>query len=386
MKRAFSIALAGFLFVFLLVGGVPKKSFAASGLSLYTPYTGISVSPGDSVNYSINVINKTSSIQDVTFNLKKLPNTWKPKLTSGSWAIQKLSVKPGGTQTLNLNIQVPLKISKGDVSFSIEANGQGVSTTLPLTLNITKSGTYQSSFKVDQSSMEGTNQSTFTYSAILQNHTAKTQRYALTQRGPNGWDTQFKVNGKNVTSVNLKPNTTKTITVSAQPPKNVQEGTYHIPIHANAGNTSASTTLDAIVSGTYKMTVTTPSGNLATTITAGHKKTIQVEVKNDGSAPLRHVKLTATTPSGWSVDFSPQNITTIHAGKSQTVKATINASNKAITGDYDLNITATSDNSSNQANFRVTVKTSALWGWVGVLIILIIIGGVYTLFRRYGRR
>jgi len=36
--------------------------------------------------------------------------------------------------------------------------------------------------------------------------------------------------------------------------------------------------------------------------------------------------------------------------------------------------------------FRITVETSMLWGLIGVLIILVVIGGIYYLIRKYGRR
>ena len=38
------------------------------------------------------------------------------------------------------------------------------------------------------------------------------------------------------------------------------------------------------------------------------------------------------------------------------------------------------------AQFRISVKTPLFWGWVGVLVILAAVGGVYCLFRKYGRR
>ena len=36
--------------------------------------------------------------------------------------------------------------------------------------------------------------------------------------------------------------------------------------------------------------------------------------------------------------------------------------------------------------FRIAVKTPMLWGWVGILVIVVAVGGVYYLFRKYGRR
>jgi uncharacterized membrane protein len=38
------------------------------------------------------------------------------------------------------------------------------------------------------------------------------------------------------------------------------------------------------------------------------------------------------------------------------------------------------------AEFRIAVKTPIIWGWLGILIIIAACGGVYYLFRKYGRR
>jgi uncharacterized membrane protein len=383
MLKRLSALLALTLLIFT---GMVHVSHAAGGIDLYTPYTGISVTPGDNVTYDVDVINHTGSIQDVTFAVKDLPKGFKAKLTAGSWEVHQLSVKPGDSEQMSVELTVPLKIAKGTYHFKIVANGEGTSTTLPLSVTTSENGTYKSNFKVDQSNMEGTDSSTFDFTATLQNHTAKQQRYSLTADAPSGWSAQFQVDGKGVTSVQLDPNTTKDITVHVEPPKNVKAGTYKIPITATSGSTEAHAKLDAVITGTYSMEVTTSDGNLNTDVTAGSKKTIKILVKNTGSGTLRNVKLSANTPQDWNVDFAPETIKSIAPGKTAEVDATINASDKAIAGDYVVDVSAQSDDSYADAKFRVTVKTSWLWGWVGVIIVLAVIGGIYYLFKKYGRR
>jgi uncharacterized membrane protein len=68
------------------------------------------------------------------------------------------------------------------------------------------------------------------------------------------------------------------------------------------------------------------------------------------------------------------------------VTATIKADKNAIAGDYVVSMTAKTAEKSSDATLRMTVKTSVLWGWIGILIIIAVIGGVYYLFRKYGRR
>jgi uncharacterized membrane protein len=68
------------------------------------------------------------------------------------------------------------------------------------------------------------------------------------------------------------------------------------------------------------------------------------------------------------------------------VKATLKAYKKAIAGDYVTTMDASTAESTSKITFRVTVKTPMLWGWIGVLVILGALGGVFYLFRKYGRR
>jgi uncharacterized membrane protein len=41
---------------------------------------------------------------------------------------------------------------------------------------------------------------------------------------------------------------------------------------------------------------------------------------------------------------------------------------------------------SKNLEFRVTVKASTAWGWIGIAIIVLVVLGLVTLFVRMGRR
>ena len=82
----------------------------------------------------------------------------------------------------------------------------------------------------------------------------------------------------------------------------------------------------------------------------------------------------------------PKKIDVLPPGKSAQVFATIKADKDAIAGDYVTSMEARTPEKTSKAEFRVSLKTSMLWGWVGILIILVALGSVYYLFRKYGRR
>jgi uncharacterized membrane protein len=134
------------------------------------------------------------------------------------------------------------------------------------------------------------------------------------------------------------------------------------------------------------MDFTTPTGLLSSSITAGDVKKIELEVRNTGSSEMRGIELSASKPADWEVAFDPDKIESLIAGSSTTVTAIVKASRKAIPGDYMVKMTARTPEVSSTADFRMAVKTSMLWGWVGIMIIVAVLGGVYYLFRKYGRR
>ena len=174
--------------------------------------------------------------------------------------------------------------------------------------------------------------------------------------------------------------------MTIDPPAEIEAGTYTIPVTAQAGSFSAKEELEVNITGTYKMELSTPTGRLSTDITAGKEKMVELQLNNTGSAELIDIKLNQSAPVDWEVTFEPENVDSLLPGESATVKAHIKSSDKAIAGDYVVSLQVQTPEVSDSADFRITVKASALWGWIGVLIIALVGAGIYYLFRRYGRQ
>ncbi|MGB8489915.1 MAG: NEW3 domain-containing protein [Bacteroidales bacterium] len=370
-------------FSFCLLSFTGFATQKADSVILYSPYTKISVPPGQSVDYSIDLINKGKEIIDADISLKGLPSSWKYTLKAGAYVIRQVSVLPGDKKVLNLTLAVPVNVNKGSYRFMISA---GNLTELPLTIVVSEQGTFKTEFTTDQANMVGNNTSTFTYQATLKNSTADQQLYSLLANAPRGWNVVFRYISKQVTSVEVNANSNASINIEINPPDMIEAGTYKIPILASTSSTSAELALEVVISGSYSMELTTPTGLLSMGITAGDRKNTDLVVRNTGSAALQGIQLTASAPVNWEVTFDPKKIDLIEPGKTAQVTASIKAANKAIAGDYLTNFEARTPEVSSKAQFRISVRTSMLWGWVGILIICSAIGGVYYLFRKYGRR
>ena len=382
----FAKSLSGTLVLALLLGaffGGSATRAASPLLKLFTPYTDLSVAPGETIQYSVDLINDSPDIRSANVSLDAGGLDWKHELTAGGNRIRQISVKPGEPQKLNLSLTVPLEVDKGDYAFKLNAGDFGA---LNLKVNVSEQGSYKSELEIDQPNMEGHADSSFTYSFTLNNRTASKQQYALTAEAPAGWDTRFAVGGSNVASVDVEAGSSESVQLTVTPAEKAAADTYPIAVHAASGASSASAQVEAAITGTYGLTLGTADERLSADITAGKTRSLELVVSNTGSAELTDVSLSGQLPANWEVTFEPKTIRSIPAGQSVPVTATLKASDKALAGDYVASLSASSSEKSADAAIRMTVKTSVLWGWVGVLIVLAVLAGIYGLFRKYGRR
>lgn len=358
-------------------------SAAADDIELYTPYLKVSVPPGGSVDYTIDMINSSRITRSSGLSVKGIPSGWNYTLKSGGYDIRELSVLPGERKNINFKVDVPLKVNKGSYRFQLVAAELD---TLSLTIVVTEQGTFKTEFTTNQANMQGNSSSTFNFQASINNRTTDNQHYALAADMPRGWIVTFKPNYKQATSVDVLANSKVEVGIDIDPPDKTEAGTYKIHTVASTNNTSAALDLEVVITGTYGMVLTTPSGLLSTGITAGENKRLDLLVNNTGSTELRNVTLTSSAPINWEVVFDPARLDKIDPGQSARVGVSIKAYKKAIAGDYVTSLEASTPEATSKASFRITVKTPMIWGWVGILVILGAVGSIYYLFRKYGRR
>ena len=88
-----------FLLLTVLLGILPMSNTHANdsipkSVILYTPYTKISVSPGASIDYSIDLINNTDKLVNANLSVSGLSSSWKHEMKSGGWNLSQLAVFP----------------------------------------------------------------------------------------------------------------------------------------------------------------------------------------------------------------------------------------------------------------------------------------------------
>jgi uncharacterized membrane protein len=233
---------------------------------------------------------------------------------------------------------------------------------------------------------------TFNFSVDIK-YSGSRQLFDLNASAPQGWDVSFANSaGKNITGVQLGPvdyTLTETISVNMSPAlgQTPAPGDYPLTVTVASGNLSQTINLKATVKAKLDFTLGTDSGALNASAVAGTISHTTIDVVNSGSASIDKLELTSTKPDGWIVDFNPATIDSIAAGQTKQVDVAITApGGKTISGDYQVSITASNGSLSQSMSLRVTVSTPTIWGWVGLIIVVVVIAGLAVLFMKLGRR
>lgn len=241
-------------------------------------------------------------------------------------------------------------------------------------------------FKVRLINLEGPSTEVFRYNGTISNTSSQERIYELQSTLPPGWSIAYKTEGMQVTSINLDPNASKEISIEITPSYTADIKKHIIPIKAISNTDTAIVNLESVIKGSYKIDIATQNQILSGSTTTGSSKEIFLTVKNTGTLPLEKVELNTQLPSKWESSFDTNNIDKLEPGKTKEIKVNIKVPDKTIAGDYMVNISAKNSNIESSLAYRIEVKTSLLTGWVGILLIILAVGFVYVLIRKYGRR
>lgn len=386
-KKALLVSCCFFFFAAFLLP--LNHAYAAGGLELSTRYPGISATAGENITFPLEIKNKSNIDQVINLDISSKPENWTSSLKGIGREIQQVYVAAQDYSTADLKIRIPEDTKPGNYLFTLTAISEsGLKDNLKLIIKIANTRKGDDELVAKYSELKGPSDATFNFKLDLTNNGTTEQIYSLGALIKDGWQVSFKPSYENqqVASIGVKPGETKGLDVKVQPPVNIKAGEYTIPVYAVSPAGKVSEELKIIISGTYDLELTTPSGRLNAEIVAGKEQKVNLEVNNNGSATLNNINFSSREPNNWSVTFDPKTIDTLKPGESRQVTATITADGNAIAGDYLVSVSASTQETRDTAELRVTVKTSTLWGIVGVFIILLVIFAVYKVFQTYGRR
>jgi uncharacterized membrane protein len=368
----------------LMTAVVPLGALAAT-FNLTTPYPAVTIQPGNTVTFPLDIAVPVP--ERVGLTVSGAPSGWTADLRGGGNIVN--AVFAGGTTaaTVDLSVTVPQDATPGSRTLTVTATADQGTRTLPIDVTVLGDTSGAITLTSDFPQLSGSPTSTFSYTLTLANTGVQKQTYTLQGQGPDGWTVSVhpSSNGQALTDA-VDGGATDTLSVTAQPPSTVTAGSYPIQVTVASGSQSATTNLEADVTGAPAVTLSTPNQVLNAQVTAGSTGTVSLVVTNTGSTVLQNVSVTASAPTGWTTTFAPTAISTIQPGSAATVTATLQPSSDALAGDYDVTFTATAGSATANVDIRTTVQTSPLWGFIGLALIVLVIVGLGWVFRRYGRR
>lgn len=241
-------------------------------------------------------------------------------------------------------------------------------------------------FTVRLMNIESEVKTPFRYYATLHNRAAKEQVFELKAELPAGWMALFRSEGSQVTALKMEAGKSRDVEIEIMASPVAQPGKFAIPVSAASENESLRLDLEAVVKGNYEVQLSTPDGRLSDDVTEGRSRQLVLTVKNSGTLPLSDLDMSAQAPSQWKAAFEPSKIDRLAPGQTRQVNVTLSVPGKTIAGDYLTTFTVRNNYATANASFRMTVKTSLLSGWLGLLVMLLAIALVYNLIRKYGRR
>jgi uncharacterized membrane protein len=380
--RLAAVALSAGLL--LMTALVPLGALAAT-FDLTTPYPAVTIQPGNTVTFPLDIA--VPAPERVGLAVSGAPKGWTANLRGGGNIVN--AVFAGGTTaaTVDLSVTVPQDATPGSQTLTVTATADQGTRALPIEVTVLGDTGGAITLTSDFPQLSGAPTSTFSYSLTLANTGTQKQTYTLQGQGPDGWTVSVhpSSNGQALTDT-VDGGATDTLSVTAQPPSTVTAGSYPIQVSVASGSQSATTNLEADVTGAPAVTLSTPNQVLNAQVTAGSTGTVSLVVTNTGSTVLQNVAVTASAPTGWTTTFAPTTIATIQPGSAATVDATVQPSSDALAGDYDVTFTVTAGTATANVDIRTTVQTSPLWGFIGLALIVIVIVGLGWVFRRFGRR
>ena len=189
-----------------------------------------------------------------------------------------------------------------------------------------------------------------------------------------------------VSSVTVKANNDERLNVEVTPPFFAESGDYFIPMVVSRDELFGATLLQLTVVGRGELTMTTTTGQLNLDATAGDEATITARLGNIGSGDLIDIGLTADTPADWQISFDLARVETLPRDNIIDIPVHIKPPDDAVPGDYLITVRGRSEASRADIEIRVTVDQSTIWGWLGIVLVVLVLGGLGGLFWRLGRR
>jgi uncharacterized membrane protein len=363
------------------------------GLLIYTDYAGVVVPVGDTVRMDLTVENKGKADEVVALKLAGVPKGWKASLKGGTFTVTGVAVPSGKTRTLTFSAEPDKGVGPGTYAFQIDGETKDGKLRPSYQISVTAAersrlGAEELQISTSYPVLRGQTDSKFEFSLDVQNKSDADRQVNLSAQLPEKWEVNFKpgYEAKQISTLRIRGGASQTVAVEVSPARDATAGEYPLLVRVTSGDAKAEAKLMVVLTGIYKLDAGTPTGLLSAEAAVGKSTTVSFWVKNTGSAVNRNISFSSFKPENWKVEFKPEKLEALQPGQFKQAEATITPAPQALVGDYSVSLTADGEKASKTLELRVTARAATAWGWIGVGLIAVVIGGMGGLFAWLGRR
>jgi len=404
------------LATFVLAVGLLSPAVSAqqsSDVRLDSAVRSLEMGPRETrTDLTVDLYNTTSERRVVRIELDDIPDGWDIAVWDRfyDFKVGEIVVEPpapddtGASQSLRLRVDLPddrppageygfgLRITSPDGS--IEYDSARYTIIVPEPPASTDTGV---AITVTYPALSGPSTSEFEFEIVIDNDTGADSSFSLTaaaldQNGQvlPGWDITFSPSfgqERVISSISVGDALNERVDVRVTPPRNTPPGDYLIPVQVqDDAGFEADTLLLITIRGRGEVFLGTDTGLLNLDATAGEEAATKLRLTNFGTAELLEIGLLADAPQGWEVTFEPSTVPPLPANNQIDIPVTVLPAADAIPGDYLVTLRANHPDTNASLELRVTVAQSTIWGWLGIVLVVLVIVILGALFVRLGRR
>lgn len=363
-------------------GGSTPGTSSGTILSCNTP--GQTALAGDKVIFPIVIQNNND--QDKTYALSATSGTgWDLGFTSGDKGIFRVFVPKMQSSTVNLEVTTNAATGVGEKKVTATVDDKNIDLYVHIT-NINQSAEVTTKVMSKIASIGDK----IYYDVRIKNLQSKENIYKLGATGlPENWYFRYKEDATSIeemAEVVIPAAGEKNLLLEIAPPNSVVTGDYNfVAVITTPDGQQISKDLMLRLKSSVDMSMT--SSKLAYSAKPGEAFNIDVYISNTGNgAALTNVGLETTAPEGWIVQVTPNSTNSIKAGQTQTFRVKVTPPGNIVASDYDITIKAKSDQATKEKDYRITITVDSYIPYIGGAIIVMVLAGLFIVYRKYGRR
>lgn len=230
----------------------------------------------------------------------------------------------------------------------------------------------------------------------LENQGYINQTYSLRSETNSSLTASFSYQDFNVTDVYVPSQEEESVSAKIEVPDAAELGTYDLELVAENFTTFSEKLQVEIRGAEVERDIELDLRESYTQAESGEELEFDMWVRNRGASyrydsggvSLENVELDAKVPEGWDYSFDPEGFEQLQSRESRRVVLNVDVPDDAQSGDFFVEVSASSDKTSMEEpkEVRVNIREKSGMGVVGVLLMALSLGLLIFVYRKFGRR